>query len=126
MQTLSHQGNPVTFMRLLIVLSLISGAFTFTAGSRLIIVNSENSGYPQQPRLYRESTVKPIERRAKTRLFMIDDEDSGSSDNPSPSVDLQKNPNAQSFQGYLGPYVVAAVCSLLATGAFVKFVLLDY
>ena len=40
--------------------------------------------------------------------------------------DLAENFDAQGFGGYLAPYAAALIASVLVTGAFIKFVLLDY
>lgn len=112
-----------------IVLSLLSAAFTFTpASSTLHIVSHDNTSNPKQAHRHRPPNTNPIPQMAKSGLFMIDDKDkgNGSSDMLSPLVDVPRDSNAESFQSYLGPYMVAAVCSLLATFAFVKLVLLDY
>lgn len=37
-----------------------------------------------------------------------------------------ENFDANGFSGYLAPYALALLVSILVTGAFVKFVLLDY
>ena len=39
---------------------------------------------------------------------------------------LAENFDAAGFGGYLAPYALALVASVLVTGAFFKFVLLDY
>lgn len=123
METRPHHVYATNFMILAIVLSLVSGAFTFTTGSRLII-NNERTGSAQQA--LGQSHVNRIQRTANSGLFIMDEKNKGASDDSSPSSDVENNSNAQNFQSYLGPYVVAAICSLLATVAFVKFVLLDY
>jgi hypothetical protein len=40
--------------------------------------------------------------------------------------DSDNNFDAAGFGGYLAPYALALIASVAVTGAFVKFVLLDY
>ena len=55
-----------------------------------------------------------------TCLYATDDNDDDK------KGDLAENFDAQGFGGYLAPYVAALLASVLVTGAFIKFVLLDY
>ena len=55
----------------------------------------------------------PAVRRAVSLLEKEDD-------------DIVDNFDAEGFGGYLAPYALAAVASILVTAAFFKFVLLDY
>ena len=52
-----------------------------------------------------------------------DDDDVETSNN---TKDMSDNFDAQGFGGYLAPYALALVASVVVTGAFIKFVLLDY
>jgi hypothetical protein len=52
--------------------------------------------------------------------------DNGDSDDETTGDSLADNFDAKGFGGYLAPYALALIASVLVTGAFVKFVLLDY
>ena len=41
-------------------------------------------------------------------------------------MEVQDNFDGKGFAGYLGPYAVAFVGSIVVTLSFVKFVLMDY
>mmetsp|Transcript_46969 Transcript_46969/g.98531 ORF Transcript_46969/g.98531 Transcript_46969/m.98531 type:complete len:105 (+) Transcript_46969:154-468(+) len=47
-------------------------------------------------------------------------------DNQIANSDEDDNFDGKGFANYLGPYALAFVASIAVTGAFVKFVLLDY
>jgi hypothetical protein len=62
-------------------------------------------------------------------MLIIYAKEDASEESDAPAVSTSNrqadNFNASGFGGYLAPYALAVVASILATGAFFKFVLLD-
>lgn len=91
------------------------------------------------PRPYRTLPVNHIGSTSCTRrpttatrqpgVFYAKEDSGDESGIPTVSTGIQKADNdfdANGFGGYLAPYALAAAASIVATGAFVKLVLLDY
>ena len=78
----------------------------------------------------RNIQIYPIRRktthneRILSSLFAGVDDDNNS--NIDDLAEVQDNFDGKGFAGYLAPYAVALIGSIAVTGAFVKFVLLDY
>jgi hypothetical protein len=68
------------------------------------------------------------DRSCVTALFMeTNDDEKDEKSVSSSSAELEDSSfDGEGFANYLAPYALAAVGSILVTGAFVKFVLLDY
>ena len=55
-----------------------------------------------------------------------ENDDNNNNNNVSATREQQDSFDAAGFAGYLAPYAAAVLGALVATGLFVKFVLLDY
>jgi hypothetical protein len=66
--------------------------------------------------------------RCITALFEDSNDEENDEQSASSNAALEEDSSfdGEGFANYLAPYALAAVGSILVTGAFVKFVLLDY
>lgn len=72
-------------------------------------------------------SVKHTSNQKRKEMSLVSLYQSGDdNDQPSPLEENASNFDGEGFANYLAPYALAAVGSILITGLFVKFVLLDY
>ncbi|CAB9513105.1 expressed unknown protein [Seminavis robusta] len=86
----------------------------FAPGQVKIVAQRVNAQPPVSWGFENHAAIQP------NALFAAD-EDSNENE-----AEISDNFDAEGFGGYLAPYALAALASVVATGAFVKFVLLDY
>ena len=68
---------------------------------------------------FQQSSSSSSSSHRKTLLSLVPEDDND-------DANVTDNFDASGFGGYLAPYALALVASVAVTGAFVKFVLLDY
>ena len=100
--------------RLVVLLLVCLGVVTsFSIPSRSVVVRSNSH-------LHRESRASSS---SSSRLWEATDDDETKQIVDSSAEDTF---DGQRFASYLAPYVLTVVASIVVTGLFVKFVMLDY
>lgn len=74
----------------------------------------------------RRQSAAPIARKPVSLRLSDDNHNSLPEKNSLDTLDDDGGFDALGFAGYLAPYTLALIASIAVTGAFLKFVLLDY
>jgi hypothetical protein len=100
------------------ILMAVTAAMLLGATCSLAFQVKPHIGFPA----VRTPLVPSSQFPASSYPLQLSDDDNNNGDDS----DLNDNFDGDGFANYLAPYALAAVSAIVATGAFFKFVLMDY